>query len=78
MIGQEFSLNYLLPIALDVLKTSPLAEGDYYEGDLLVAVLAVNATFWEQHPDLLAELTTILEAHKDKIGSSDLKLPNIL
>ena len=30
MIGQGFSPEYLVPIALDVLKEDILAEGDYY------------------------------------------------
>lgn len=39
-IGQNMSLPILLPLALNLLETEPLASGDYYEGDLLVQVLS--------------------------------------
>ena len=39
MIGQNIGLPFLLPLALEVLKKEPLAAGDYYDGDLLAAVL---------------------------------------
>jgi hypothetical protein len=47
MIGQHMSLEYLIPLALDRLRADPLAEGDYYPGDLLKVVLTVPAGYWE-------------------------------
>ena len=44
-IGQNMSLEYLLPIAIDHLQDDPLVEGDYYRGDLLVAVLGIQPAF---------------------------------
>jgi hypothetical protein len=41
MIQQQIGLQYLVPIALQNLRENPLAEGDLYPGDLLVAVLRV-------------------------------------
>lgn len=38
MIGQGIGLKFLLPKAVDILKENPFAEGDFYAGDLLVAV----------------------------------------
>ncbi|MFF3488461.1 contact-dependent growth inhibition system immunity protein [Streptomyces sp. NPDC002701] len=32
-------LAHLLPLAVEVRRINPLAEGDVYEGDLLAAVL---------------------------------------
>jgi hypothetical protein len=40
MIGQGISLAYLLPLAVQKLSENPLSRGDYYAGDLLVAVLS--------------------------------------
>ena len=34
-IGQNMSLEFLLPIAIEHLQDDPLVEGDYYRGDLL-------------------------------------------
>jgi hypothetical protein len=35
MIGQSIGLPYLVPLALQHLRKDPLAEGDFYPGDLL-------------------------------------------
>lgn len=37
MIAQDIGAEVLKPFALEVLKQDPLAEGDYYPGDLLEA-----------------------------------------
>lgn len=50
MIGQDLGLAYLLPLALEVLRDDPMAEGDTYEGDLLSAVLTRSPTIWQQCP----------------------------
>ncbi|WP_370418757.1 contact-dependent growth inhibition system immunity protein [Streptomyces sp. QH1-20] len=39
LIGRDVGLAHLLPLALEVLRGDPMAEGDMYEGDLLSAVL---------------------------------------
>lgn len=49
-IGQRFSLPVLIPITLERLKADPLVEADFYEGDLLNAILAVKADFWASPP----------------------------
>ena len=38
-IGQQMSLPILVPFALNTLEKNPLASGDFYEGDLLMATL---------------------------------------
>ncbi|MEU0087314.1 contact-dependent growth inhibition system immunity protein, partial [Streptomyces sp. NPDC006274] len=43
LIGQSIGLPYLLPLAVEVLRENPMAEGHMYEGDLLSAVLTRNA-----------------------------------
>ena len=42
MIGQSIGLQYLLPRAMAVLANDPLAEGDFYPGDLLVQVVKIS------------------------------------
>jgi hypothetical protein len=48
MIGQNIGLEYLIPIALEELKKDILAEGDFYEGDLLTAVLNADPEYWNR------------------------------
>ena len=51
LIGQGVGLEHLIPRALDVAEANPLAAGDLYPGDLLVALLAVPLDHWQRHPD---------------------------
>jgi hypothetical protein len=46
MIDRQLGLHRLVPIAIEVLEENPLAEGDYYPGDLLEAVLRVDKQYW--------------------------------
>jgi hypothetical protein len=41
------------------LEADPLLEADYYQGDLLNAVLAVEAKFWTENPDMWARIANI-------------------
>ncbi|MBU2020272.1 MAG: hypothetical protein KJ941_11560 [Bacteroidetes bacterium] len=56
MISQEIGLKYVVPIALEFLNENILAEGDFYEGDLLNAISEVNKTYWIENNDLLKVL----------------------
>lgn len=47
MIGQNLGLTYLIPLAIEILQKDILAEGDYYEGDLLINVLRSNKAYWK-------------------------------
>ncbi|MGV9313610.1 contact-dependent growth inhibition system immunity protein [Streptomyces sp. NPDC003691] len=60
LIGQDLGLAHLLPMAVDVLRTDPLAEGDLYEGDLLAAVLTRSAEVWREFPELGRDIRQIV------------------
>lgn len=45
-IGQNLNLAYLIPLAIKELRQNILAEGDFYEGDLLKNVLDSDIKFW--------------------------------
>ncbi|MER5640023.1 contact-dependent growth inhibition system immunity protein [Kitasatospora sp. NPDC002227] len=62
LINQGIGLPHLLPLALALLRTDPLTEGDLYPGDLLAAVLRCSPALRQTHPDLAAELRTIVTA----------------
>ena len=51
LIGQGMSLDYIVPIAVQRVEQQPFASGDFYRGDLLVALLRVPAAFWQQRRD---------------------------
>lgn len=60
LIRQDVGLAYLLPLAMEVLRANPLAEGDIYEGDLLAAVLTRSAEVWSELPELRREVGLIV------------------
>ncbi|MEU0029577.1 contact-dependent growth inhibition system immunity protein [Streptomyces sp. NPDC006335] len=60
LIGQDIGLPYLLPLALEVLRDNPMAEGHMYEGDLLAAVLTRNPAVWTESSELGRELRVII------------------
>jgi CDI immunity proteins len=62
MIGQKIGLPFLVPLALRRLQDDPLVEGDFYPGDLLMAVLRVESAWWASNPALQQVLTMILSS----------------
>jgi len=63
MIGQRFSLDYLIPLALEALTEDLFAEGDLYKGDLLKSVLSIGTEFWDNNKNYWTELNELI---KDK------------
>src|SRR5258707_8329375 len=61
MIGQNFSLDYLVPLAIEQLQHDPLAAGDFYNGDLLASVLRVRSSFWQKRPNLRRAVENIVD-----------------
>lgn len=49
LINQNIGLLHIIPLALALLKKDIMSEGDYYEGDLLFAVLTLSDDFWREH-----------------------------
>ncbi|MFJ8631601.1 contact-dependent growth inhibition system immunity protein [Streptomyces sp. NPDC093568] len=65
LIGQNVGLSHLLPLALEVLRDDPMAEGDMYEGDLLFAVVTRSPAIWNEWPELGRELAAIVSELTD-------------
>ena len=74
MIGQNISLDILMPIAFERLKQNILAEGDFYPGDLLNNVLRAETSYWEKNPQLHKKLTKLylnnLPSIEKRVGKS--------
>jgi len=47
MIGQEIGLQYVLILAIELLKENILTEGNYYEGDLLNSIFQIKKENWK-------------------------------
>lgn len=68
-IGQEMSLKFLLPVAVDRLSADPLACGDFYAGDLLLKVMQVAKGTW-QSPPLKALRKRVIAVVSELLASS--------
>jgi hypothetical protein len=73
MIGQSFCLDFLAPLAIKRLQMEPFAEGEYYEGDLLCALLKADHTFWSSHADLKFEMTKIARQVETRLNELSTK-----
>ncbi|HZM80863.1 MAG TPA: contact-dependent growth inhibition system immunity protein [Candidatus Limnocylindrales bacterium] len=60
LIAQKVGLEVLIPRAIDLFAHDPLVEGDYYPGDVLVAVLKAPPGYWSAHPAERARLERII------------------
>ncbi|WP_339743358.1 contact-dependent growth inhibition system immunity protein [uncultured Rubinisphaera sp.] len=69
MIGQNISLLFLIPLALEKLEKAPLVESNCYPGDLLKVVLDVPETFWNVHTDMRELIREIVLRSKELLES---------
>ena len=58
---QQIHLEHVVPLALRILKTEPLA-GEMYDGELLVSMKSVPSDYWPAHRDELLSLKSNIEA----------------
>jgi hypothetical protein len=65
LLGQGFGTEWLMPLALARLVDDPLAEGDFYAGDLLESVLGTDAAYWSSHPDQVVALWAVTESLRE-------------
>jgi hypothetical protein len=73
-IGQppfERSLCYLIPLAVEHLRTNPMAQGDFYEGDLLKNVLEVPTSYWNEHPEQRNEVAAVVQEFLTQVEQND-------
>jgi hypothetical protein len=70
LLLQKESIEVLTPVALTHLEQNPLAEGDFYPGDLLTTVLKLPQAYWQQHPGQLRRASAVIE-EVDKLGNLD-------
>ena len=74
MIGQNEGLEYLIPLALEKLNEDVLAEGDFYKGDLLLAVVNSRQDYWDNSPGQKRELVELIEMNKELIDKEGLEI----
>ena len=69
LIGQQISLDYLLPIAFEFLEDDILSHGDFYEGDLVESIFRTNQNYWASRPPFHKKILELLEKGKEKLNT---------
>ena len=70
MIGQQFGLPYLIPLALEHLSNDIFIEGNFFPGDLLKNVLAIDKVFWKDNKHLWTELNELIKDKRGELASN--------
>lgn len=71
LISQNIGLEIIIPRAMHILEKDILAEGDYYEGDLLSVVLRSDPSLWNDNV-LTDKLIKLYESQESLINASEL------
>lgn len=71
LIGQKIGLQYVVPIALSILRENPMIAVHFYEGDLLLQMLRLSEFDWENLPAELHQFRTILRENLPRICACD-------
>lgn len=67
LIGQNIGLTYTVEMAIEFLRDNILAEGDYYEGDLLNSVLTSDKTFWLKSQEKWSTICKLFENNEQTL-----------
>ena len=67
MIGQQFGLPFLIPIALEKLQYDIFVDADFYEGDLLANILNVDTAFWNSNRNHWTQLNNLISDKRQRI-----------
>lgn len=73
LLSQQVGVEVLARLAVGVLREDPLAEGDYYPGDLLVAVMKLPAAYWAAHPEELSAVQQAARSAGDAEADAELR-----
>jgi hypothetical protein len=71
IVGQSIGLKFLIPLAIEILKTDILAEGDLYEGDLLQSVLLSDKDYWRQEKDNWVIVCQLFNQSRENLETAD-------
>jgi hypothetical protein len=70
LIGQKIGLPFLIPPSIAMLKDNILAEGDFYPGDLLDALLNLSEDEWVQNEKEKGEFLKLIKSKMSRIEKS--------
>lgn len=69
LISQGIGLSFILPLAMKELSQNPFAEGDFYQGDLLMSVVKQADFVRSSSREISLQLDTICNAALARVDS---------
>ncbi|WP_276979930.1 contact-dependent growth inhibition system immunity protein [Flavobacterium filum] len=66
LISQNVGLNFLIPVALDLLRDDIFIDTELFEGDLLKSVITVDNKFWNNNKELKDQLDGLLKSYSNE------------
>jgi len=66
LISQNVGLNFLIPVALDLLRDDIFIATELFEGDLLKSVITVDNKFWNNNKELKDQLDGLLKSYSNE------------
>lgn len=66
LIGQKVGLQYLLPLAIEILRKNPLKQASMFPGDLLAVCKRLEPDDWNANPAELRAFQDVLKAAEPK------------
>ena len=66
LIGQDIGLEFLIPLAIEILKKDILAGGDCYPGDLLASIIRSEKDYWIENRKQWKAVSEIFEKNQDE------------
>ena len=70
LIGQQMSLELLVPKAIDLVVKEPMIEAQFYPGDLLCVLLEVKGEYWGRHEELRLRLEKCLTQAAEEMSKN--------
>jgi hypothetical protein len=69
LLRQNIGSAAIAPVAVEMLRSDPFLEAEFYPGDLAVALMQLGADFWDHHSELRTTLALLIDtALADEAG----------
>jgi hypothetical protein len=71
LVEQETALDIILPKVFEILQFDIKADGGFYEGDLLDAVLEISPDFWKEHQELYDTACRLIRNNMETLSKTE-------
>ena len=69
LLRQNLGSAAIAPVVVEMLRSDPFLEAEFYPGDLAVALMQLGTDFWDHHSELRTTLALLIDtALADEAG----------